>query len=466
VRAVAALLALSALAPVARADDPPSPEVTASLAALHSDRLDLAGWLRARAPLVQVGGFSVVLDVEAVTAIERTAADFTFLVDEVDYRLGFGARHPLGSAGAVDFGLSERGAVRVDEPGRARLRMATIAWESPGYRHAFGPSGWNGRVEVGGVLGRSGIDAYATARAQVRWLRRAGRVRFGADADVDALIGRDRGTDVLIGPRVEFPLGDDRRIGLYARWLHGGHPLGLKTDGVLLGFDFAQGIDARASRPTPPEVSGLVAGGGGDGGRATARLLVRVASPPFSGGTNIEAEVDANLLTAHDGNDLFYLYDVGASHPIGSWRVGGWFYHRSNHRLEGFNPTVTSLNVLEAGVETEGYGRGDPGVPLGRLGRAGGIDLRVRAGWLISNGFGEDARWHARAAARWTSPEIARDLRALVESAWEGGARGGTSYAAGLLLPRGWQVRVELRHDEQLYSDDRRALLGTATLYF
>lgn len=458
-----ALAASSLAAAEPEVEPPPSPEVAGSLAWVGSDRLDLAGVLRARVPLASSGRWSALLDTEAVTAI-RKAQSLTFLVDTVGYRAGLLARRRLGRAGDVTFGGVERGIENADAPGTARVRTIEAAWESAGYARAFGPEGLSGRAAVGVVVARTGIDATATAAGEIRWMKRVGRILVGAAAGVDALVGRDGGADATAGPRVAVDLGGDRRAGFFVSWLHGRNPFGLGTDGVLAGFDLAQGAGAPAGRPVPPEVSGLVAGGGGDGGRAAGRLLVRVATPGFAGGTAIEAEVDANVLTASDGNDLYYLYDVGASHPVGRFRVGGYFHHRSNHLLDRANPTVTSIDVVEAGFETQGYRRGAAsGLDLGR---AGTLALRVRAGWLVDSAFGEHERWHARGAARWLLPGLRGSVRPYVGAASERGDIGGSAYDAGLALPRGWDVRVEKRHDEQLYARDRRLLLALATLYF
>lgn len=457
-----ALVAAGSL-PVSRAEDDGA-YVDGSLAWIFSDRLDLIGRMAAEVPLAQTGPWRVFAGVEAVTAIEK-ATNFTFQVDQVDYAVTLGARRSLGQQrGAVEVFLAEKGRQAVDTFGTARVRIAGAAWESDNFHEVFGDGGWAGRVALAGVFEDRGVDGGATADGSVRWMRRlGGRIAWsaGVEAEAHALFGRDHGVDLLAGPRVDFDLGGDRRFGLSAKWLSSANPLGLETDGLLVGFDFAQG-PRRAPRAIPPEIAGLVAAGGGDGGRALARLDVRVATPPFLAGTRGEIEVDGNALTGPDVNDLYYFYDVGVAHPVDGWPVGVWFHHRSDHVLDQINPSVESDNVIEAGIESSGWNRAEPGVDLGR---AGAVDLRVRAGWVLDSTFDPDVAWHARGGLRWSSPDW-RGVRLYASAEAERGDVAGSRYALGLLLPRGWDTAVEQRHDVALYSGDRRALLGVATLRF
>ena len=456
-------LAVAGSATAARADDDGA-YVDGSLAWIFSDRLDLIGRMAAEVPLAQAGPWRVFAGAEAVTAIEK-ASDFTFQVDQVDYAVTLGARRALSpGCGAVEAFVAERGRQAVDTFGTARVRIAGAAWESGSYREVFGDGGWAGRIALAGVFEDRGVDGAATADGSVRWMRRlTGRIAWsaGIEAESHALFGRDHGVDWLAGPRVDFDLGGDRRFGLYAKWLSSGNPLGLETDGLLVGFDFAQG-PRRGPRPVPPEIAGLVAAGGGDGGRALARLAVRVASPPFLGGTRGEIEVDGNALTGPDVNDLYYYYDVGVAHPVGGWPVGVWFHHRSDHVLDQVNPSVESDNVIEAGVESSGWNRAEPGVELGR---AGAVDLRARVGWVADSSFDSEVAWHVRGGLRWSSPAW-RGVRLYASAEAERGDVEGSRYALGFLLPRGWDAAVEQRHDAALYSGDRRATLGVATLRF
>jgi hypothetical protein len=322
-------------------------------------------------------------------------------------------------------------------------------WESVEFHRGVGPIGWSGRASLAAVIEHHNVDAIATASAALRFVgppSRNGRIAFGAEASVDALIGDDGGADIAIGPRVEFGLHDDRRFGLFVRWFDGGNPLGISATGLMAGFDFVQGLHPEGKRVVPPEIAGFAAAGVGDDGRSIVRLDVRVATPPFLHGTRASIEVDGNVLTSDDRNDLFYLYDVGVAHPFGSWIGGVWFHHRSNHVVNDVNPTVTSINVLEGGIESEGWNRAEPGVELGKL---GAIDARLRAGWLIDSSFGEDVGWHARGGVRFSSPPLG-PTRITVTAALERGDVASSCYGAGVLLPRNWDLELQFRHDEHV----------------
>ena len=458
-----ALVVLLTAATVGASED--DAYATGSLAWFSSERYELLGSLDAEVPLATTSGWRVYLRAGLLTAIE-SASGFTFTVGQIDYRADLGVRHPLGR-GSLEAFAGEQGFQLVDAPGRARVRAAGLAWASPGFFDAFSADGFAGRVGAGWVFESRGVDADATASGTVRWMHRVGerrRIAIGVDASADALLGTDHGVDLLAGPRVDVDLGGNRRFGLFARWLSSGNPLGLDADGVLVGFDLAQGPRGGAARPVPPEVAGLLAAGGGDAGRASARLDLRVASPPFLGGTFAEIEVDAHVLTADDGNDLYYLYDAGLAHPLPDerWRAGLFFHHRSNHLVDGFNPVVTSIDVLEGAVETAGSFGAEPALDFGR---AGGLDLSLRAGWLVDSAFGEDEAWHARGGIRWATPAW-RGVRLYVAAAAERGDVASSSYGLGTLLPRGWDVRVEVAHDEELMSADTRGVFAVATRRF
>jgi hypothetical protein len=460
----AALVVALAIGTVAAADES-GPWAEGTLAWIDSDRLDLVGTVAAELPLFEAGRFRVFASLGTVTALEKSTSEFTFLVDQVTYSARFGARLPLDRHGAFEVFAGELGSVLVDAEGRARVRAAGAAWESENFHQASRAFGWAGRVWLAAVVEDSGVDASAAAGGTVRFVGRlseSGKVAFCAEATVDALLGQDSGADLTIGPRLELDLGGDRRFGIFLDWLQGGNPLGLNEDGLMAGFGFTEGVHPEGSRIVPPEIAGLAAAGAGTGARALARLDIRVLTPPFLSGTYGEVEVDGSVLTADDANDLFYVYDVGVAHPIGSWRAGLWFHHRSNHVVDAPNPTVTSINVLEPGLESAGWNRAEPSIPFFR---AGAIDAQLRAGWLIDSAFGEDTDWHARFGLRWASPPMG-SVRIYAQAGLERGDVSGSAYAIGLLLPRGWDARVEARHDEQLFSADRRANLAIATLRY
>jgi len=459
-----AVALVSAIAGTVRAEEQGA-SATGSLAWIASDRLDLVGTVAVEIPIAHAGVWRVFTSLEAVTAIERATSNVTFLVDQIGYDFAIGARRPVGDSGTVTVYAGEQGLVLVDAVGRARVRVLGAAWESRDFRRALGPFGWSGRVALAAVFEHHDVSAVATASGEVRYVGLVSpkhRVGLGVEATVDALIGDDGGEGVTVGPVLQFDLSGDRRFGLFARWLHGGNPLGLGTDGVLAGFDFSQGLHADGTRVTPPEFNGACAAGAGDGGRQLARLDLRVKTPALPEGTYAEVDVDASVLSASDLNDLFYQYDVGVAQPIGAWRAGLWFHHRSNHVVNGANPEVTSINVLEGGVESAGWDRAEP---EGLEGRWGALDARLRAGWLIDSAFGEDTAWHARGGARWASPRLgATRLYAMAEL--ERGDVAGSAYAVGALLPHGWDLRVAVTHDEQLFSADRRARLAIASLRY
>ncbi len=462
-RAALVLLVLAAAAAPSRAGDDGA-YAKGSLAWVSSDRLDLVGDVSAEIPFGTAGPWRFATFLRAVTAIQKSTSDFTFIVDRVSYEARFLARRPIGSAGQLEVFAGELGMSLVDEPGRARVRVAGLGWESPGFHDAFGPFGWSGAIRGGAVVEHSGVDASAVVSGEVRYLAHlpSARMGIGGDATVDALVGADGGADVTVGPRYEIDLTGERRFGVFARWLRSRNPLGIEADGWLAGFDFAQGPNAGRERPAPPEIFGAAATGVGDDRRALVRLDIHVVTPPFLGGTIAEVEVDGNVLTADDRNDLFYLYDVGIAHALDAWRAGVWFFHRSNHVLDGANPEIASINVLEAGIESGGWDRAEPG---GFQGRAGYFDARLRAGWLIDSTFGQDESWHARAGARWSSPPLGA-THVYASAQVERGDVGGSAYSVGALLPRGWDLRLEARHDEQLFAADKRAKLFIATLRY
>ena len=193
--------------------------------------------------------------------------------------------------------------------------------------------------------------------------------------------------------------------------------------------------------------------------RRAGRLQIVAASPRWRERWRAAADVDGQALTGDDPGDLFYRYTVGVERLGGEarWLTGAGFYHRSGHRLGEPGETVTSWNVVEAGVETDAYRRG---AVLGRR-----LDARLRAGYLLDSSFGEDRRWHVRAGVRWTAPVPWTVLPYLEGEAEEGDVQVRQA-AAGLAFSSGLELSLAWLDDPQLFGPDPTALLGTATLRF
>ena len=102
---------------------------------------------------------------------------------------------------------------------------------------------------------------------------------------------------------------------------------------------------------------GRLALGAGES-RIAGQFKLRVLSPAFAGDWRAIAVVDGNILTASDTGDLYYFWYVGLERGRLGLIYGGWFYHRSNHQLAEPGDRVTSINVLEAGVETDDWKTG------------------------------------------------------------------------------------------------------------
>jgi hypothetical protein len=142
---------------------------------------------------------------------------------------------------------------------------------------------------------------------------------------------------------------------------------------------------------------------------------------------------------------------------VGHYLTGAYFLHRSNHQLAEPNDIVTSLNVLEAGMETREWYRIGPR-PLRHA--WGTLDWRGRLGYLIDSSFGEDVRWHLRGGLRWTPPvRLGRGTYPFVALWIETGDVERRIYSAGLSLPPAWDLELRYLVDEQLFSTDRDALL-------
>ena len=176
------------------------------------------------------------------------------------------------------------------------------------------------------------------------------------------------------------------------------------------------------------------------------------------------AVVDANVLTAEDTGDLFYLYHLGFERPIlERFVAGAYFYHRSNHQLAEAGEVVNSINVLEAGIESRDWHRPGRRSPTGRWGQ---LDARARVGLLLDSTFGKETAWHLRAGLRWSAPVVASVLQPFLLAEVETGDVERRLYAVGLSPSRGLDLQLESRYDEQYFSADDRLWLINARYGF
>jgi len=157
------------------------------------------------------------------------------------------------------------------------------------------------------------------------------------------------------------------------------------------------------------------------------------------------------------------LYHLGLERPLQQNIAGFYFYHRSNHQLDHSNDRITSINVVEGGIETEGWHDEGDRHALERWGR---LDARARLGYLLDSTFGEQRRWHVRGGLRWRLPLGIGRVRPFVAVEAEAGDVERQSYALGASLCDTLSVRVEYRHDEQYFANDRTALLLLLTRAF
>lgn len=461
------LLGLLASSASARAGGDAAEKVSAggSLAWVFSRDLDLLGDLRADLPFAVAGGRSVYLSVDALTAIEKATSSFTFTVREVDSTLEAGLRSPLPSGRVISVFAGRRGKERVDAASDPFVTYVGAGVESPGFRGASWSRPLEWHVEASVVAARRDVEATALAQGDVRWLHRARGLAVGADAKVDVLAARGTGftADVAAGPRIDFELPGGRRVAFFARYLRSRQPLGVQVTSLTAGFDYAEGPFAGpAPRPTPPDVGGSVAAGTG-GGRSAGRLEILVLSPPFLGLCRAVLDVDANVLTGRDTDELYYLYDLGVERETRGRVLGIYAYHRSNHQLAHPNDTITSLNVIEAGLESPGYGRA---VPLAAGSRLGILDYRARAGAVVQSTGTASRRWNARGGVRWSLPREGWRAVPFLRLEAEDGHVSRRAAAAGAALPVGVAIAAEWRRDDQYFGRAKSAWLLTASRSF
>jgi hypothetical protein len=434
------------------------------LAWVSADDLDFTGTLAAEIDLHRSDRHALAASLDTVTAIDQTLDDFTFSVRDVtiDARLRF--RRDL-THGVLEVSALRRLKETVDGDGRLGFWGFAAAWETDGFRDPYPRAGLAARVEAGPAFGGGGLDADLVAATAIRWTWHLPSAAIGFEARADSLLaGSEVDSDWEIGPRLDLPAGPGRGFALYARWLAGGHPLGLSVDGLLAGFEIVEDPALALPGPGDADLEGLVDTGVSDGGDASARLLLRAATPSFLRGTRAVAEVDANVLDSPEAGDLWYRYHVGLETPVARGRAGAWFYHRSNHVLSAPNPLgVTSLNVLEIGHDSVAW----EGIPGEAPSRWGSLDWRARAGWLIDSSFGENDPWHLRAGLRWSRRLPSRGFAPFVSGEVEAGDVTSLRVAVGCLaVASGWEARLGWAEDEQWFrSDDSALFLSVAARY-
>jgi hypothetical protein len=460
---LAAWLALTVSAGAGGAEGSPDGAISAGgrLAWIFSPELDLLGDLRADIPFAVSRHRSFYLSLDALTAIEKASADFSFRVRELDYTLEAGARAALPSGALVAAFAGRRGKERVDAEGEPFAAYLGCGIESEGYRSGSWSRPLEWHADASFVAARRDVEGTLLLRGDARWLRRTGTLAFGADARVEALAGGGSGieADVEAGPRIDVGLAGGRRVALFAHYLRARNPLGVETSGVVLGFDYAEGPVAGAGRrPAPPDVSGNVAAGNG-GGRTAGRLEILVASPRFGTRYRAVLDVDANVLTAADTDELYYLYHLGIEGESGRRRIGIYAYHRSNHRLADPGAATASMNVLEAGIETAGYDR-----PVARdaPSRLGTLDYRARAGAVAQSTGGVSSRWNVRGGLCWSLPRATLSVAPFVRLEGEEGHVDRRAAAAGIAFRSGAALFIEWRRDDQYFSRDKSAWLLSA----
>ena len=476
IRGGAALLAAPLLlwpGPLARAEEPDSapererPVAGGTLAWISTGELDLIGDMRAELPHPVGRGRSFFFSLEARTSVEHASALDTFLVRDLDYALDLGLRSRRAGTGGRPLSLfvGQSGTEQADANGQPWVRYVGAGIESRGFRSLGRGLQW--KVQAGPVLDKREVQADGIVRADVQLNPRA-RDSFlashlGFDLEVSGLVdGGSFRADWRGGPNLQFGVAGGRRFSFFAHYLESDNPLGIGSSGVLLGIDYSEGDDGRPVTISPPDIDGIVGAGGGDG-RVAGRFKLRFLSPLFARDARGVVVVDAHLLTAEDTGELFYVYYLGIEREIGRRLAGAYLYHRSNHALAEPNDTITSINVLELGLETDAWDRPGRRRPSSSWGL---LDYRARPGLLVNSTFGERRRWHFRGGLRWTLPgAVLHGLPFLLIEVEEGDV-GRRLYAAGLAPWPRVEFRLQYMNDEQYLGIDRTAVLLTSLVGF
>lgn len=433
---------------VRAADVPLEVQSHGSLYWIFSDRLDLAGetgvalWLPPRL------GWRPGVALDSQTAIEG-ANGLTFAVRSVSYRaelLAHSEAYPW-----LTIVVGQRGQGRVDAGGHAYLRYAGIGLSAQGAR-------WRSKATLGAVLQDRNVDASALMRAQLEGWAPLGNKAIGVSARLELLhqAGHDS-LDYSIGPQLLFGWSRTQTLALFARYQHAETRLGLEASGWQAGFEIATGEWDLKLRDDVAILSGTLMAGTGARSRHYARLDLRATSPPFLGMTRALIEVDANLLTADDTEDLYYFVWLGAERPWRSGMAAVQLYHRSDHRWADAG-TVRSTNFIELGWSSRGW-RAPPV-------RRGSWDASLFAGVLIDSDFGEDRRELVRGGVRWALPWDGARWLPYVKADGEYSDAGRHALTFGVERDSGLSIELSQRRDTQWFSRAGAATLLTIAQRF
>ncbi len=445
-----ALLILIVLAFSGQASAAEPVRAEGTLVWVFSDELDLVGNINVEIPFRIGDSSSLYFAIDTTTAIEGTTTDFTFIVRDVLYRADLGTR-----IGPWSLFAGQTGRVLVDQPGHTNIRYFGGGWETEGLRRPVPGRTWDLGVDAGIVLEDQRIDTDGFTRGRFAWRQPWRKFRVGFDLSVDGLLSSsDFDADFRGGPRIGFVLPGGRYADLFLHYLDGNNPLGLGLSGVLAGIDLLEAptFGMEPVSGSSGDIDGTVALGGGDS-RTFGRLRIRVVSPAVAEDWRGLIEVDGNVLRGDDSDELYYLYHAGVEKRWRKLWAGGYFYHRSNHLAATVNDTVTSINVLEGGLETDHYGR---------TRKRSGLDWRFRTGYLLDSAFGEEERWHIRGGIRylWRS---GGHWAPFLEAEGEAGDVNRTIVRAGVLHDSGPGFHLEFLDEEQFFGADNTAWLLQAT---
>jgi hypothetical protein len=429
------------------------------------EELDLIADLWADLPRNLGNGDSIFFSLQMRTAIEKAQSDFTFALRDLDYSLELGWRRPFAGLRSSRLSLfaGQREKILIDAEGSAFIRYLGAGLESPGFR-SYRPGEWERtawRLAAAPILQDHGIDADLLIRGEGRFRPWPAASRLASavalEFKFDGLLGNGEfDADISGGPGLVLPLASGNTMKFFAHYQTSRHPLGIGHSALLAGYEYSGRAGTGGGSRQPPEIGGLIAAGAGGEERQAARFRLGVRTPPLAGELRIAFVVDANLLTAIDTNELYYFYHLGLERPLGRNITGIYYYHRSNHQLDRPNDRITSINVIEAGIETDGWHDWGNRRLLGAWGR---LDGRARFGYLLDSSFGEERRWHVRGGCRWIMPVAAGRFRPFIALEAEAGDIERQSYALGTALGSALSAQVEFRSDEQYFGRDRTALL-------